>query len=241
MQQTAKAARTTWVSTSHLKWHLTRQTQEWSQIQAVLPQVGHTLDTVHCDTFQGSTIIQQRNARTKVGLLTCVHLFPAWAKQPLSSDFPFNMCATAHEKSYCSWWRDCVDVLCTKYWMCCVLIRIQRFFIVCAPQALIMQENIFLLPGICWPQAEYDYTFLFYPLSARLLSCIVIPLLCFALSPPHSPFSSFFFSPNQLSLLQSAFTIVLKKLRSFTHGKCFLFASRAPDTIGFALTSSLVS
>lgn len=46
----------------------------------------------------------------------------------------------------------------------------------------------------------------------------------------HSPTCFFFFSPPQ-----SALTIFLKKMLIFTHGKRFLFASSATDTIGLVL------
>lgn len=72
------------------------------------------------------------------------------------------------------------------------------------------RKNIFFfVPGICSPQAEYDYTFLFsLPLcSSPFFLClsVFIPLHCFMSTPPHPPYFShspvyfvFFLPPNQL-------------------------------------------
>lgn len=51
-----------------------------------------------------------------------------------------------------------------------------------------------------------------------------------------STFPHFAHSPTSLAI---SFDHLVKTLLVYTHGKCFLFASRATDTIGFALTSSL--
>lgn len=111
----------------------------------------------------------------------------------------------------------------------------------CSRRLWSWRKNIFFVPGICSPQAEYDYTFLFsLPLCLSpffLCLSIFIPLHCFMSPPPHPPCISlipppvfFFFYPPQ-----SALTIFLKKMLIFTHGKRFLFASSATDTIGLVL------
>lgn len=101
------------------------------------------------------------------------------------------------------------------------------------------RKNIFFfVPGICSPQAEYDYTFLFsLPLcsspfflflssSRSIVSCprLHIPRI----SLIHLFFFVFFYPPI-------SFDHLLKKMLIFTHGKCFLFASSATDTIGLVL------
>ncbi len=67
----------------------------------------------------------------------------------------------------------------------------------CSRRLWSCRKQIFYLPGICWPQAEYDYCTRFYssslPVSVLSLSTF-IPLLCFMCTPPHSPHSPPLFS-----------------------------------------------
>ena len=102
-----------------------------------------------------------------------------------------------------------------------------------------MEEKHFLLRA--WNLFSSGRIWLHVPilppslLVSFLSLSVFIPLHCFMSTPPHPPYFShspvffFFFYPP------ISFDHLLKKMLIFTHGKCFLFASSATDTIGLVL------
>lgn len=118
----------------------------------------------------------------------------------------------------------------------CVLIRIRLFFIVC-PCASFDHRGKTVCSRLESDGLGWNVITLFYSASLRpspsffclqLKSSIPVSLI------PKPPFSFF------CLFLRSSFTIISDHLKILPQGNCFLFSSRATDTIGFALTSSLV-
>lgn len=142
-----------------------------------------------------------------------------------------------------------VDVLSTRHWMSRVLIRVRLFFIVCTRAGFDRAGKHFLLAWnlLASGATRLHVFFFFHPL---FLSCLFYPHPTRFTPTPSRCFHLSYILPPSFTLrccnqlwpsLLGCFFFFFFKLVSFTHGKCFLFASRAADTISFALTSSLVS